>query len=293
MRMEDYDLLVQLHQCGTIRSTAKKILLSQPAITQRLKYIEEEWGGEIFVRTSKKLWVTPFGELILSSAREMLQKEEELRTKLAMAEGRVSGTLSIGASSLYSQHFLPEMLQSFTKAYPDVTIDLVTGISSEIRASAYSYQVSIIRGEPIPGFDSIHLFNDPLYVLDVFPLPPLSKRPFIEFKTDPDFSRLLERWRHNHQELTHKPTIKVDHFETAKQLMKHGLGMTVLPGSISHKERAAYASLPLVDHEGKAVVRETWACVKPEVRMLPQVNAFLQHLKERSGDDEPPGRAAD
>lgn len=88
MRMEDYDLLVQLHQCGTIRSTAKKILLSQPAITQRLKYIEEEWGGEIFVRTSKKLWVTPFGELILSSAREMLQKEEELRTKLAMAEGQ-------------------------------------------------------------------------------------------------------------------------------------------------------------------------------------------------------------
>ncbi|MBN8237004.1 LysR family transcriptional regulator [Halobacillus kuroshimensis] len=293
MRMEDYDLLIQLHECGTIRSTAKKILLSQPAITQRLKYIEEELGGAIFVRTSKKLWITPFGELALDSAREILQKEKELKDKLAMAEGRVSGTLSIGASSLYSQYFLPEILQSFTKMYPEVTIDLITGISSEVRSSAFDNHLSIVRGEPISGFDSIHLLNDPLYLFDLFPLPPVTERPFIEFKTDSDFTRLLEEWRENQKELIYRPTMKVDHFETAKQMMKHGLGMTVLPGSIAHEEKEEYACLPLVNQEGNAVIRETWACVKPDVRSLPQVDAFLQHLKKRSGNHEFSGKRAD
>ncbi|WP_226585261.1 LysR family transcriptional regulator [Halobacillus litoralis] len=282
MRIEDYQLLLDLNDCKTIRSTAKKILISQPALTQRLKYIEDYLEGIIFLRTPKKLVLTPFGELVVSHAKQVVEKEAELRNRLSTAKGKVAGTLFIGASSLYSQHFLPQILQSFTKKYPEVTIDLVTGVSEEIRQSASSFHVCIVRGDPLKDYSSIHLLDDPLYLFDYTSLTFPSDRPFIEFKSDPDFQRLIESWVSVHKAIPFKRSIRVDHFETAKQMMKHGLGMTVLPASISEEERDLYPNVPLTLH-GEPVVREAWACMKREVAELPQVAAFVSHLKEIKG----------
>ncbi|HLR40340.1 MAG TPA: LysR family transcriptional regulator, partial [Virgibacillus sp.] len=71
MKIDDYALLVNLQEIGTIRGTAKQILISQPAVTQRLKYIEQYFGETIFIRTSKKLLLTPAGELILNHAKKV------------------------------------------------------------------------------------------------------------------------------------------------------------------------------------------------------------------------------
>ncbi|WLR48268.1 LysR family transcriptional regulator [Halobacillus litoralis] len=277
MKIEDYQLLLNLNQFRTIRKTAKSILISQPAITQRLKYIEEHLDGQIFLRTPKGLLPTPFGEVVLTHAEHVLAQEDVLREKLAFVEGKVTGTLSLGASSLYSQHFLPDVLQSFTKAFPDVTIDLVTGVSEEIRQAASSFHIAIVRGEPIDDYESVHLLSDPLFLLDTVPMGK-GERPLIEFKSDPGFQKLIENWMARGTGMLVKRSIKVDHFETAKQMMKRGLGMTVLPESIIKEEKDAYSCLPL-EAEGRAIVRETWACVKQGGRALPQVEAFLDHIQ--------------
>ncbi|GEN55446.1 LysR family transcriptional regulator [Halobacillus faecis] len=277
MKIEDYQLLLDLNQCRTIRKTAKSILISQPAITQRLKYIEEHLGGKIFLRTPKGLLPTPFGEVVLTHAENVLDQEDMLQEKLAQVEGKVAGTLSLGASSLYSQHFLPDLLQSFTKAYPDVTIDLVTGVSEEIRQAASPFHIAIVRGEPIEDYESFHLWSDPLFLLDTVPIGK-GERPLIEFKSDPGFQKLIETWMARDRGILVKRSIKVDHFETAKQMMMRGLGMTVLPSSIIYEEKDTYSWLPL-EKEGQAMVRETWACVKPGSRALPQVEAFLNHMR--------------
>lgn len=277
MKIEDYELLLQLNQYGTIRATAKKVLISQPALTQRLKFIEEYMGGSIFLRTSKKLVPTPFGEIVLEHAENVLRTEEDLRQRLAQTEGRVSGTLSIGASSLYSQYFLPDLLQSFTREYPNVTIDLVTGVSEEIRHSAEDYHIAIVRGEPLKDYESLHLFSDRLYLFDLLPFSEEVERPFIEFKSDPDFQRLIEKWMTSQSSLLVKRLIKVDHFETAKQMMKRGLGMTVLPESIIQGEKDVY-EYRLLHTDGGPLTRESWACMKSGIGHLPQVDAFIKHL---------------
>ncbi|SDP75983.1 LysR family transcriptional regulator [Halobacillus aidingensis] len=277
MKVNDYHLLLDLNQFRTIRKTAKSILISQPAITQRLKYIEEHLGGQIFLRTPKGLLPTPFGEVVLAHAKHVLHQEGVLKEKLAQVEGKVAGTLSLGASSLYSQHFLPDVLQSFTQAFPEVTIDLVTGVSEEIRQSASSFHIAIVRGGPIEDYESFHLLSDPLFLLDTVPMGK-GERPLIEFKSDPGFQKLIETWMARDPGMLVKRSIKVDHFETAKQMMKRGLGMTVLPESIIKEEKDAYSCLPL-ETEGQAIVRETWACVKPGGRALPQVEAFLEHIR--------------
>src|SRR5690625_7683416 len=99
MKIQDYELLLKLNEIGTIRGTAKVILISQPAVTQRLRYIEEHFGERIFLRTSKRLKLTPAGEIILKHAKEVMEKEQWIMNTLAESSKEVQGTLSIACSS--------------------------------------------------------------------------------------------------------------------------------------------------------------------------------------------------
>ncbi|UOQ91675.1 LysR family transcriptional regulator [Halobacillus shinanisalinarum] len=281
MKIEDYRLLLQLSNYKTIRSTAKKVLISQPAITQRLKYIEDYIGVKIFVRTPKQLILTPGGEQVIKHAKKMLLQEKQLHNELMESKGEVGGTLSLGVSSLVSQHNLPVILEEYTKAYPKVTIDLITGVSEEIRQSAADFHVCIVRGEPLPDYTCIHLFSDPLYLFDTKKIADDVVRPFIEFKTDAEYQKLVEGWMINQTELRIRRTIKVDQFETAKQLMKIGLGITVLPKSIATDDLLELPHIPL-EREGKPIARETWVCLKEGIRSLPQVEAFVSMLANKT-----------
>src|SRR5699024_12732977 len=100
MKIDDYDLLLKLNEIGTIRGTAKVILISQPAVSQRLKFIEDYFGEIIFIRTSKCLKVTPSGEIILKHAKEVVERERNIKNRLSASSVEVKGTLSIACSTL-------------------------------------------------------------------------------------------------------------------------------------------------------------------------------------------------
>src|SRR5690625_1990642 len=223
MKIEDYALLLKLQEIGTIRGTAKVVLISQPAVSQRLKFIEDYFGVQIFVRTPKRLLPTPSGEIIIKHAQEVIEREKQLKNKLATTSEEVQGTLSIACSSLISQRFLPSILAKYTKDFPKVTIDLVAGISETIKRENTKYDVCIIRGEKLPGSKCIHLFSDPLYIFDTEPFETneLKERPLISFKSDDKMNEIVDDWLSHHEDII-KPvkSITVDQIETCKQFMK-------------------------------------------------------------------------
>lgn len=280
MKIDDYDLLIQLDKIGTVRGTAKAVLISQPAVSQRLKYIEEYFGEQIFIRTSKQLKLTPSGEKILHHAKEVVEREISIKNNLAATSTEVRGTLSIACSSLVSQRYLPKILAEFTKMYPEVSIDLVTGMSGKIKQEHKEYHVTIVRGEKIKDNTSILLFRDPLYIFDTenFQKKQLKDRPLISFKSDDSLQELINHWLfYQQKEIKALRKISVDQIETCKQFMKQGLGMAILPKSVSHTLISDYPHLPL-EIEGKPVTRDTWLCYQNGIRDLPQVNSFIELL---------------
>lgn len=283
MRIDDYALLLKLNEIGTIRGTAKAVLISQPAVTQRLKYIEDYFDRRLFIRTPKKLIPTPAGELLLKHAETVIESENEMKNRLAQSSKEVQGTLSIACSSLISQRFLPGILGEFTSHYPKVAIDLVTGISEDIKRHHNKYHVCIIRGEKLKECVSTRLFDDPLYIFDTEPFPDnrVKERPLIAFNSDDSMHELVDNWLYHHQDhIKPMKTITVDQIETCKQFMKQGLGMAVLPESVSDSMKKDYPHLPL-KLNGKPVTRATWLCYQEGVRELPQVNHFIEALKNQ------------
>lgn len=284
MKIDDYLLLLKLYEIGTIRGTAKEILISQPAVSQRLKYIESHFDETIFIRTPKRLLLTPTGEMILKHAQSIIEQEKLLQSNLAQSKTDVQGTLSIACSSLISQRFLPRILSDYTEAYPKVSIDLVTGISEDIKRNHKSYHVCIIRGEKLKESICERLFQDPLYIFDTEPFPKdtLKVRPLIAFKSDDSMHELVDDWLTHHQEhIQPQKTIRVDQIETCKQFMMEGLGMAVLPQSVSDSLMDEYPHMPLM-LDNEYVTRDTWICYQKGVLKLPQVDQLIDMLRAKT-----------
>ena len=278
MKIEDYELLCQLYKIGTVRKTAKKIMISQPAVSQRLKFIEEYFGEQIFIRTAKKLELTPSGEIIIAHAKKVLQQETALKNTLALSSEEVRGTLSIACSTVISQQYMPQILAKFTKMYPLVSVELVTGLSEHLKNELDNYHVTILRGEKDNEHESHLILEDPLYIFDTesFTSGKVKERPLISFKSDDSLQELTNHWLFNHQsEIKPVQVISVDQIETCKQFMKEGLGMAVLPQSVSSSLKEVYPHLPLVI-DGQLMTRDTWLCYRSDIRKLPQVNSFIQ-----------------
>lgn len=132
MRLEEDLLIATLSDEGTIRGASRKLYISQPALSQRLKQIEQRFGEPLFIRTHKSLIPTPVGEEVIAFAKRRVQEEKQLQDRLSKLTGTVRGTLSLGISSVIAQYVLPKPLRAYVNAYPDVKIDLHTGLSSAI-----------------------------------------------------------------------------------------------------------------------------------------------------------------
>lgn len=283
MKIDDYELLIKLAEIGTVRGTAKAVLISQPAVSQRLKYIEDYFSETIFIRTPKRLVITPSGEIILKHAKKVIEKERRVKDELAKSSEEIRGTLSIACSSIISQRFLPSILAKYTKKYPQVSIDLVTGLSEDIKRDHKNYHVAIIRGEKISETMCVHLFEDPLYIFDTEPFykEKVIERPLISFKSDDSMNEIADHWLYANQDKSHSlKTIRVDQIETCKQFMKEGIGMAVLPKSVSDSLMDHYPHIPLKVNK-KIAVRNTWLSYEEGVRELPQVDRFIKLLLEQ------------
>ncbi|MFA9556585.1 LysR family transcriptional regulator [Evansella sp. AB-rgal1] len=283
MKIDDYRLLVELSKTGTIRSAATNLMISQPAISQRLKHIERDWGVELFIRTPKQLLLTPAGEKVVGFAKEMILEERRIRDEVNSLLGEVGGVLSLGVSSVIGQYVLPPVLEKYIDMYPKVQVNLTTGLSNDLRKNFLDYHIAIIRGEKINHQPCQHLFSDRLFLIDLkkFEKQQSNPRPLIAFQGDDVLQSAVQRWFIENDQVLFSQMIKVDQIETCKQLMKSGMGMAVLPETALGDLGEEYTYQPLV-MGGEALTRETWITYSNNIDKLPQAKAFIDLIDSES-----------
>lgn len=280
MRVEDHKILVTLKESGTIRGAAKELLISQPALSQRLKHIEDHWGQKIFIRSHKHLALTPAGEQIVEFANRVISEERRVRDEVSIHSGGVGGTLSLGVSSVIGQYVLPKLLESYINLHPQVKIELDTGLSEGFRQAPDDFHICIIRGEPLRQENCQELFSDRLFLVEKKNLNRMNvDKPLIEFQADSSYGSAVNDWFLQNSNISYSQKIKVDQIETCKQLMSKGIGMAVLPEiAIQDLNDQEYSIHPL-HLKGEAITRKTWICTTDTAQQLPQVQAFFQILK--------------
>jgi DNA-binding transcriptional LysR family regulator len=104
---------------------AERLGVTQPAVSLQIRALEERLGQRLLDRSGRRVEPTEAGRRLYRNARRMLYLEETLLEDVAAAdEGRLTGTLEIGASTGPGAHLVPLLLCKFQRAHPDLRVAL-------------------------------------------------------------------------------------------------------------------------------------------------------------------------
>ncbi len=107
---------------GSFTTAAAALGITQAAVSQRISILERELRISLFNRRSGKIALTEAGQRLYAYARQILDLHQQARTSLTGAHPAVSGDLSIAASSVPGEYFLPSLLSAFDAEHPEVHV---------------------------------------------------------------------------------------------------------------------------------------------------------------------------
>jgi LysR family transcriptional regulator, transcriptional activator of the cysJI operon len=127
---------------------AEELLLTQPAVTQQIKALEDEFRVPLFDRAGGHISLTPGGKALLPFAEKMKVLSDEAMIAVAGAYGQQAGELSVGASQTIGQYLLPNFVAGFLSTNPKVRITARSGNTDAMLEAlvAREIQLALIEG---------------------------------------------------------------------------------------------------------------------------------------------------
>ena len=121
------------HHDLNVSATAHSLFTSQPGISKQIRLLEDELGVDIFARSGKHLThVTPVGEAILEMAGDILRQVGTIKEIAQEYSDEKVGSLSIATTHTQARYALPNVIEGFRKAYPDVALHMNQGSPAQI-----------------------------------------------------------------------------------------------------------------------------------------------------------------
>ena len=141
MDFRQLESFVAIAKLKSFSKAAERLFLTQPTLSNHISRLEEELGVILLARNNKKTELTDAGKLFFASAQELISRREQAVVDLGQFEGRIEGTLEIGASSIPGQYLLPQILARFCQSYPDVVYNIHYQSSHEVISQLISQEL--------------------------------------------------------------------------------------------------------------------------------------------------------
>jgi len=133
INFELYKIFYTVAQEGNITKAANKLMISQPAVTKQIKTLEEELGGQLFIRTKRGVILTENGQRIYNYIKQGMNCFEPAEMEFSNLKKLETGTVRLGISTTLCRIFLLPVLRKFHEEYPNVAIQLFTDPSLIMR----------------------------------------------------------------------------------------------------------------------------------------------------------------
>lgn len=228
-------------EVGSFTRAGARLNLSQPAISQHIRALEEHLGVPVLLRVGKRARPTPAGEVLLHCAEQVLDKIEDAERLLAEQGVGGGGVLRIGGADAACQHLLPPVLKEFLGQFPRVHLELAGGHTTTTLGR-------VLAGELDLGLVTLPVDTDRIRVTEVgrdelvavvrpdhawadrrrVPAADFTDQPLILYDRESRMTETLLQFLLE-EGVFPRVTVEVDQVEVVKELVRLGLGVAVLP----------------------------------------------------------------
>ncbi|WP_426236873.1 LysR family transcriptional regulator [Pseudomonas sp. TWP3-2] len=170
---------VAVYEEGHVGRAAERLSISQPALSQQIRQLEQNLDVTLFERSSKRLLPTLAAHTLYNHAVPLLDGLQRAREALGNFKGQALRTLAIGVLQTVHTSLVPQMLERVRKAQPHLVVQIyeLTGIEIERRLLNGSLDIGISYLPPRqPGLHGVLLYEDELALV----IP--ADHPLREFK---------------------------------------------------------------------------------------------------------------
>ncbi|MCV2873636.1 LysR family transcriptional regulator [Defluviimonas sp. WL0050] len=161
--LDQLNAFLHVARLGGVGKAADALRLTQPAVTARIRNLEQTIGSALFSRGTGGMRLTERGELLLKYA-EKFESLHDLMTRDIVAPDALEGRLRIGVSETIAQCWLPELIARLHERHPRLEIEFNVDISTNLRAALLDRALDLavllgpiseytVENVELPGFD--------------------------------------------------------------------------------------------------------------------------------------------
>lgn len=269
---------------------SQTLFISQSTVSQHISELEGQLNVRLFDRTRRKVALSPAGAKLLTYGRGIFQMLHDAESATLAQADPFAGRISFGCASTTLLYQLPPVLAAYARQYPGVELNIVSGSIQEISAQLTDGTLDlalVVLPLNAPGMKRIHL-QDERFVAVLPVQHPLGKAKrlqaqdlagerFILHRAGQNTRRLIEQF-FLRSKVRLEVAFELADTEVIKELVAHGLGISILPASTfpPGRERRDLRTVPL---GGDDLVRKL-ALVQPLAQPArPAIEALAKYLE--------------
>ncbi len=285
----DLRLFLNVHETGTITGGARKSHMTLASASERIKGMEAVLGVALLTRDRRGVDITPAGRTLIHHARVVLQQMDRMRGELHDYGKGIKGHVRLLCNTSALSEHLPEILSSFLKLNPQVSIDMEERLSFEIADAIRTGMADIgivASSADLQGLETFRFRADPLALIcarnheiaqrSSVTLAEVAHLEFVGLAGDSALQdHVGHHARKSGKELTYR--VRLRSLDAVCRMVGHGVGVAVVP-------QAAAIRCARSAHIKRIALADAWAsrdlvlCVRT-VRELPAyVQNMMQHI---------------
>ncbi|MDH5408710.1 MAG: LysR family transcriptional regulator [Gammaproteobacteria bacterium] len=275
---------------GGVSEAARRLRVSQSAISKRLKQLEDCYGVPLMERVGGRLRMTPAGEKVYMLATLTLDRQVSLREEIsALSEGKKN--LRMNVTFAIGEHLLPDLLLQFKEKYPDYRIDFQVAYSRQIQRDLAMERVDMALVEAAPDHpdilvqkwldDELWLVcapDHPLFGTDFLPLDELGQQQYVLREKRSSIRESLDEALQSIGMSDLNISLEVGSSETVIELVERGKYVTFLPRFVVN-ERVETGELFHIKVAGFRIFRILWIARNRAALDHPVAEAFIEMIR--------------
>jgi DNA-binding transcriptional LysR family regulator len=297
LTIQQLEALISLVEEGSFSRAAKRMLLTQPALTKNIKNAEDCIGARLVNRSSTGITLTPEGKILYDYARRLVRLRDEAKEKVLALRRATGGNIYLSASTIPATYILPRALSDFNKTNADIYVYIKTADSEEAMNMVLDAEVEmgIIGKKPMnKKLAADTLWKDRLVLVvsqnhpwrrkKFVTLPELSKEPFVIREKGSGTRDLFE------SQLAKSKAVSLDQFrvcgelgssEAIKEAVIAGWGVSVISIHAVSRElsQGLLCEIPI---QGLTMERNFYLICKRRFEFRPFHKTFVNFIKTYS-----------